>query len=556
MAEIREQPPDNRARAESRARAETRKQTTPDLDPAPPTSDSPFSGGRYRRYLLALALVALLVRLPGVFWGANFPGGWLTHHPDEFTHLHHAQMLIDPGYDPGYNPTPYPRGMAAHVAAPWIAARVARGRLQAPAPAELPVLVAGRLIVVVYGAATVLVLAGIAGLLGYDRRTSLLAAALLALGGLHVTQSHFYLADVPGLFWALLGLFLVGLDVKQPKPLTLGWAGFAFGMAFGIKLMFIGLPSLFLAGLLAPRRLYRLLVAGVFFAGGFAIVTMSSYTANELFRTLLRGTNDPYVFDKGMGALLYLIEWPAMVSLPVAVLGIVGTVILIRGFLESPREGRRVFVLVLALPALLQLAFLVFKLDHFPRHVLPFVPWAMLAAGIALGRIVERWPGRPGQAAVAAVLLYQAVFVWDGERVFIDDPRNDAARWLDANVDPATPIWWQWHGWVDRYRHQWLRPGSEPEVLVVQMMDANHYVSGIGWSNSFPADVNNVFGELSQERLELLQSIFRGTSEYRQVARFSEGYLMPEYRIALRLIGDRSRNYVSTILIFRRETES
>lgn len=108
---------------------------------------------------------------------------------------------------------------------------------------------------------------------------------------------------------------------------------------------------------------------------------------------------------------------------------------------------------------------------------------------------------------------------------------------------------------MERYEHQWLRVDSRPEILVTQAMDYNHYVSGIGWPNSYPPDVENVFGELSQERLELLQSIFRGTSAYREVARFTEGYVMPEYRLVDRLVGDRSRNYVSTIVIFRRDAE-
>lgn len=519
----------------------------------PPTRGGARGKARYRRWLLAVLLLGLAARIPGVFWGANFPGGWLTHHPDEFTHLHHAQMLIDPGYDPGYNPTPYPRGMAAHAAAPWIAARAVQGNLRAPAPEQLPVLLSGRLITVAYGAATILVLAGLVRLLGYERRAALFAAALLALGGLHVSQSHFYLADVPGVFWLLLGLYLLGRDLEHPDPLRLGWAGFAFGAAFGIKLLLIGLPSLLLAGLRGTRRLGRLAVAGAFFAGGFAIVTMSSYTADELYRTLLRGTNDPYVIDAAMGAALYAIQWPAIVSLPVALLGIAGAVILVRGFLKASRDGKWVFVLVVALPALLHLGLVIWKLDHFPRHLLPFIPWAMMAAGIALSRVVQRWGKPVGHAFAAVVLLYQAAFVWDGERVFLDDPRNDAARWLDANVDPETPIWWMWHTWVDRYEHQWLRVGSEPEILVTQAMDYNHYVSGIGWPNSYPENVEHVFGELSQERLELLQSIFRGTSAYREVARFTEGYVMPEYRLVDRLIGDRSRNYVSTIVIFRRE---
>lgn len=509
---------------------------------------------RYRRWLVVIAVVALVARLPGVSWGSNFPGGWLTHHPDEFTHLHHAQLLIDPGYDIGYEPTPYPRGTAAHVAVPWLVARVARGAIKQPAPARLPLLIVGRVIVVLYGAATVLVLAATVRLLGYDRRVALLAAAFLALGGLHVSQSHFFLADVPGLFWLLLGLYLVGRDLARPDPLVIGWAGFAFGAAFGLKLFVIGMPSLLLAVLLGPDRIKRLAITGVFFVGGFGIITMGSYTTNELFRTLLAGTNDPYVFHHGIGVLLYMIQWPAIVSLPVAVLGIVGAAIAVQDGLRGTSLRRWTLLLVMLLPAGLHAALVILKLDHFPRHLLPFVPWAMLLAALPLVRVLDRWPGRPGRWVVSAVLLYQAMFVWDGERVFHDDPRNEAAAWLDSNVNPATPIWWQTHSWVKKYRHQWLTAEQQPEVLVVHLMDANHYVNGIGWPGSYPANHENVFDEESQARLETLQDILRGESSYREVARFTEGYHMPEYRLVHQLIGDRSRNYVSTVVIFRRES--
>ncbi len=510
--------------------------------------------GRYRRWLVALAVVALVARLPGVWWGSNFPGGWLTHHPDEFTHVNHAQLLIDPGYDLGFEPTPYPRGTAAHVAAPWLVARVARGAIEQPAPARLPLLLLGRVIVVLYGVATVLVLAATVRLLGYNQRTALLAAAFLALGGLHVSQSHFFLADVPGLFWLLLGLYLLGRDLAKPDPLRLGWAGFAMGAAFGLKLFVIGMPSLLLAVLLGPDRIKRLTIAGIFFVAGFGIITMGSYTTHELFRTLLAGTNDPYVFPLGMGVLLYVIQWPAIVSLPIAVLGVVGAAIAIQDGLRGTSHRKWILLLVVLLPAGLHAMFVILKLDHFPRHVLPLVPWAMLLAALPLGRALNRWPGRPARWGVAAVLLYLAIFVWDGERVFRDDPRNEAAAWLDSNVNPATPIWWKTHSWVEKYRHQWFTVEQQPEVLVVQLMDANHYVNGIGWPNSYPANHENVFDEVFQRRLEALQGIFRGASPYREVARFTEGYHMPEYRFVHQLIGDRSRNYVSTVVIFRRES--
>jgi hypothetical protein len=68
--------------------------------------------------------------------------------------------------------------------------------------------------------------------------------------------------------------------------------------------------------------------------------------------------------------------------------------------------------------------------------------------------------------------------------------------------------------------------------------------------NSYPTDHKKIFASRSSGRIKQLQSIFRGTSEYREAARFVEGYFMPEYRFADALIGNRSRNYVAEIVIF------
>ncbi|MFN0071248.1 MAG: hypothetical protein ACKVVP_07130, partial [Chloroflexota bacterium] len=61
-----------------------------------------------RWLLLAAVLVGLAVRTPGVFWGSNFPPGWSGHHPDEYTHLIYAEMLIAPNQTPRWQPLPYP----------------------------------------------------------------------------------------------------------------------------------------------------------------------------------------------------------------------------------------------------------------------------------------------------------------------------------------------------------------------------------------------------------------------------------------------------------------
>jgi hypothetical protein len=69
-----------------------------------------------------------------------------------------------------------------------------------------------------------------------------------------------------------------------------------------------------------------------------------------------------------------------------------------------------------------------------------------------------------------------------------------------------------------------------------------------------PTNVKQVYGAGTQADLETLQAVFRHTSEYQEVARFKEGYLMPEFRITDALLGNRARNYVGEIVIFRKSS--
>jgi hypothetical protein len=96
---------------------------------------------------------------------------------------------------------------------------------------------------------------------------------------------------------------------------------------------------------------------------------------------------------------------------------------------------------------------------------------------------------------------------------------------------------------------------GRPEFLVIEMHRANEYLSGMGWKNAMPRDTRFVFGGRSQQDVQELQAVFEGRSEYREAARFSEGYFMPEYRLVDTLLGNRSRNYLAEVVIFRKQAD-
>jgi hypothetical protein len=144
------------------------------------------------------------------------------------------------------------------------------------------------------------------------------------------------------------------------------------------------------------------------------------------------------------------------------------------------------------------------------------------------------------------------MFVIDGERFFILEPRNDALRWVRTHVPAGSSVNWVGRRTPESYRSvRWMVEGK-PDVLVFEMFEANQSLSGVNWKNAYPSDPRHVYDGRSAERVAAIQALFRGTSDYTMVARFSERYLMPEYRVAMALLGDRSRSYITEVVVFAR----
>lgn len=512
--------------------------------------------------------MGLLARAPGTLWGYNFPTGWYGHHVDELSHLVLAETLINPLMPPRRPPHPYPKGLAAHVVIPTHGMRLAEGKLlvkdrsemQQP-PDPMKTIFLGRGIKVLYGTATILLFFLFARRLFQDVRVALFAAWILALGGLHVTQSHFFVADVPGLFWLLAGCYLLLLQLEQPDKQHLSyflWASFSFGVAFGVKLVVMGLPTLALIALLHPRRYTAVVHGAVFFLAGFVVINFGSYTPYDLYKTFVRGVNDPFEWSFVSNLRLYLIELPAIVSFPVLLLSLSGAYALGRRAWDiESRESLVPLLLIVGLPLAIHGGLVVFKLDHFPRHLVPFIPWFSLLAAWSLVQIADTLRSRGMHAAwvVVPLFAYLALFVYDGEKVFLKEPRNQAARWIQQNIPQGTIISWSGHGNFTGYPQRHFPEETRPAVVVIEMHRANHYLSGMGWRDSYPRDHRFIFGARIQARVDEWQSLFKGTSEYKEAARFREGYFMPEYVLSDRLIGNRSRNYISEIVIFTNEAK-
>ena len=508
-----------------------------------------------RRWLIGAVLVGALVRLPGVAWGVNWPDGFTSHHPDEYTHVANADAIITP-FGPRTG-VAYPKAMAAYAAFPYLLWYAAHGSFGGPR-VHLPWIVgAGRMVSLLFGVATILLVFLIGRDALGDERAGVYAAWLMALGGLHVTQSHFFLADVPAVAWTLFAVWLLWRDLSQRGTAgheALRWAAFAAGSAIALKLFVFVLPALAYAVLARPPRLLRAVHATVFMLTGLAVSSLGFETPATFYRAATIGAGNPVEFDRLRSAVLFLVEFPSIFSLPLLLLAAAGTWGLLRRVIAADGARRQDALVVFGSVPLVALTFILMKLDPFARHWLVMIPWAAIAGGWALARLTARLRehGRSPALILAPVFLWMAAFVVDGERFFIFEPRNDALRWLRGNVPPGTSLNWVGRHTPEGYRSVLWRAEGEPDALVFEMFEANQSLSGVNWRDSHPSDPRQVYAGRSAERVAAIQSLFQGTSGYTMVARFPDAYFMPEYRLSQALLGDRARNYITEVVVFKR----
>lgn len=413
----------------------------------------------------ALALGGLFVGALALrIWGLK-SGLPYVFNADENNHfVPRAIGMFGHGLDPHYfvNPPAFTYVVHFLFALRWGGDLEAIGRAFAVDPATAFVL--GRAASAVLGAVAAVLLA-VAGARLIDRRTGLVAGALLAIAYLAVAYGHLALNDDPALAPVALALVGVAGVARTGRPRDYALAGIGLGLACATKYTAgIVLVPLLGAAAVSPagaQRAKGLLLAGALAVGAFVLanpyavldprafhgglVTQSSASGGEGASKL--GLADQPAIIYYLGTLPWGLGWLPAVS---ALAGAVGTVW---------RDRRLALVLVPG--PLLFLAFMATQSRFFARWMLPIYPllcllaaWAAVRAAAWLTARVRAsrgdawWP-----AAVAAALLgaQSLVLVVHNDRVLArPDSRRLARAWLAAHVpaggrivvEPVFPDQW------------------------------------------------------------------------------------------------------------------
>ena len=419
--------------------------------------------------LVGIIVCAAIVRLIGIDFGRPF-----AYHPDEWIIFRPALAMV---HDRDWNPHVFwyssllvdlqavVTAGIRHFGGPTLATD--QGLYQSELlPVQFRYLLAGRVLVLGFGLATIAVVFAIGWVLR-GPLTGVIAAALLAAMPLHISNSRFLTTDVPvAFFCALTLLFTIKAFAGRRERWWL-LAGIAAGLAASTKwngAIVLGVPLL--AYLLTAER-PRDLVACFgrrtpYLVGLAALAALVATTPAILFDT-------PTVLDYfGRQAAIYAQPrlGASSDSLSLNLRGLIaglGPVTAVLAALGAGRMALRPIQRVeLTIPVfvLVMIAIVSIPARQFDRNMIPILPYLAVAAGCLvtdLPGIVRRhvpMVARPGFARLAqrtavvtvglalvvALSMGTATGIASGKSASAVDTRTIARDWIFANVGRRTAI--------------------------------------------------------------------------------------------------------------------
>ncbi len=390
-----------------------------------------------RWLLAAIFLLALGLRLWGNNWGLP---GRTEMHPDEHDYvMKHALLLSRQNLDPGwYN---YPAFLMYLTAG-------ASGILRHLGCAMLDwqCYLVGRIIVAIFGAATSLVMFGLARALGGSARAGLLAALWMALLPLNVWECHMAITDPVMTFWTALTVLLSVRLIDRTRLIDFALAGAALGLAVGSKYTAaIAVVAIF-AGTVASRSVWLRKFAGLVIAGVTSLVfafiaTPYSFIHFDKLRTAMQYEHNHTIGHHSGFSLpadgwqyhryLYQIvaAWPFSLGIALYACAAAGALWALFHF------DRRKFV-----PIAFAAAFFAVtgSWTFTPiRYYLPIIVLGTVLAGLWQADWIESGKGPRRAIAVIATLaclIYTGIFTMQTTARFGRETRDVAGRWLDENL--------------------------------------------------------------------------------------------------------------------------
>jgi len=332
------------------------------------------------------------------------------------------------------------------------------------------VLFAGRLVSVLFGVGTVVVLYYLGREL-LDRRAGILASVFLTTSVGYVLTAHYATEDVPMTFFLMLGFLLTVRAFHSGDTRTLLAAALVAGLAASTKAT-AGLLVLPIAIVIIERywgesgTVFEFVQAVWLYPTltilGYVTTTPSIFVhpgswADEISRYVYRSTSDSVAYnwsDPGwLIQLAHIAEGQGIVLFLFSILSVLLVVaFLLRGTLDSAVW----LLLVYAIPYFIVIT--QGNMTQFPR-VMPLFPILAVLAGIAGSELSQL--SRPvrlvGVGLLTLVIVFSGVHATVGVSD-VNESRQEATAWTHANLDSSDT--------VDVYSQQVYLPEFPEETTV------------------------------------------------------------------------------------------
>ncbi len=357
----------------------------------------------FQRLVAILTVLALIVRLPGLFWGFDL------FRPDTFTYLSVDECLMTRQiwhwiFKGVFERNDYYMGWPVLVRLTTNAAML----FGAPSK-EMTILMCGRVIGILFGALTVPAVIQLAKILGGSKSVSWWAGVFIAFSPLHVAYSHHSIPGVTMAFFTVVAMVGFIRFYRSDKDSDFYLGCVAAGYAMAVKYSFVLLIPIFFLLFRRGRARLRLwagpllLILVFFVMNGFHSPWGLSGFGNQLLpdnfteRRHHLWTNPP----------MYVITLIPSLGLPGFCLAIFGLLWVRRHFPAA--EGRDIFF-ILGLPLFVQFVSISLLTANFPRHLLIFSPFAAVLSGfgcVEAIRILREKGKKVASFAVAVTFWYQ-----------------------------------------------------------------------------------------------------------------------------------------------------
>ena len=225
-------------------------------------------------YLLMLILVlALLVRIPGLFFGYHVFGnenvGFL---PSEGALAEIALNFL--------NPPPYAFYLNGFPFQVFLISLLLKLFMNV----DLVIITAiGRMISLVYSIASIVLIYFLSKEI-FNKKTGMIAALFLSLSGLHVLLSSVSRPDSTSIFWLYATFYFSLLFIRRERLIWLILAIISSGFTASMKMNFINIIPLIYIFLLKKKKIRNALLIIFIFIGAFTLMNGFTYGLNEFFK--------------------------------------------------------------------------------------------------------------------------------------------------------------------------------------------------------------------------------------------------------------------------------